>query len=95
MEKIITDITIFESYKDRQVVLNYYEDQDVLFQRDGFHFYSIKVLRESDELLFTKIDGSCCTISIKNYSDKYVDNQFPNYYVLTNGSERLDIYIPS
>ena len=110
MEKIITDLTIFDGYKDLQVVLNFYEDEDVLFQRDGFHFYededvlfqrdgfhfhSLEFLSESEELLFTKMDGSCCTITIKNYSDRYIDSQFPNYFVLRNGSERMDIYFPA
>ncbi len=95
MEKIITDLTIFDGYKDRQVVLNFYEDEDVLFQRDGFHFHSLEFLSESEELLFTKMDGSCCTITIKNYSDRYIDSQFPNYFVLRNGSERMDIYFPA
>lgn len=95
MEKIITDLTVFEGYKDRQVVLNYYKDEDFLYDREGFHFHAVQFEKEFDQLKFTKIDGSDWTLSLKDYPKKYLDSQFPNYYVLTNGTDRLEIYFPS
>jgi hypothetical protein len=92
MEKKITDLFILETFKDRQVVLNYYCDVDFLVKRDGFSFQSLKISEGS--LFFTKNDETCCRISIENYPNVYKDNQFPNYFVLKNNSDRLEIYFP-
>lgn len=92
MEKKIKDLFILETFKNRQVILNYYSDVDFLEKRDGFFFQSLKISEGS--LLFTKKEATCCRISIENYPDVYKDNQFPNFFVLKNNSDRLEIYFP-
>jgi hypothetical protein len=92
MEKKINDLFDLETFKNRQVVLNYYIDGDFLIKRDGFSFQSLKL--SDGSLLFTKKEESCSRISIENYPDIYLDNQFPNLYVLRNHTDRLEIYFP-
>lgn len=92
MEKKLKDLFVLEAFKNRQVILNYYSDVDFLVKRDGFSFQSLKLTDGS--LLFTKKDDTCCKITIENYPDVYIDNQFPNFYVLRNNTDRLEIYFP-
>ncbi|WP_257208911.1 hypothetical protein [Bacillus sp. AFS031507] len=42
MEIQMKDVADFECYHNRQVILNYNNDEDFLWKRDGFHFDSIQ-----------------------------------------------------
>ncbi|WML26937.1 hypothetical protein [Neobacillus sp. OS1-33] len=92
MEKHRIDFGVFESYHNRQVILNYYDDEDFLWKRDGFHFHSIQLL--NDQLIFSKKDGNTLTISLKNYDTVARNNDFQNYFTLGKGEARLEIYLP-
>lgn len=92
MEKHMIDFAVFESYHNRQVILNYYNAEDYLWNRDGFHFDSIQLFNE--HLLFRKKDGNNLTISLKHYDTIAKDSEFQNYYILRKGEERLEIYFP-
>lgn len=92
MEKQSADLTILKDYRKRQVILNYYRDEDFLWQRDGFHFESVETA--DNVLMFTKGDGSIKKIPLKNYPSSFVDNSFPNYFIFRNGEDRLEIYFP-
>ncbi|MEH7501069.1 hypothetical protein V7152_03350 [Neobacillus drentensis] len=92
MEKQLKDFTVFESYQNRQVILNYYNDEDYLWKRDGFHFNSIRLLNE--QLLISKKDGNILTLSLKYYDTVASNSEFQNFYILRNGEERLEIYFP-
>ena len=91
MEKQIGDLTVITRYQNRQVILNYY-DEDMLIQRDGFHFESIQLIESY--LSFSKKDGSKFTIELTEYPSRYVNNDFQNYYILRSNSNRLEIYFP-
>jgi hypothetical protein len=43
MEKQLNNLSILSNYQNRQVILNYYQDEEMMVQRDGFHFQSIQV----------------------------------------------------
>lgn len=92
MEKKLKDLYVLETFNNRQVVLNYYNDVDFLVKRDGFSFQSLKL--SDGTLTFTKKDETCFKVTIENYPDVYIDNQFPNFYVLRNNTDRLEIYFP-
>jgi hypothetical protein len=92
MEKKLKNLFVLEAYKNRQVVLNYYIDIDFLVKRDGFFFQSL--ILSDGSLTFTKKDDTCSKITIENYPDAYIDNQFPNFFVLRNNTDRLEIYFP-
>jgi hypothetical protein len=92
MEKKLKDLNDLEAFKNRQVVLNYYIDIDFLVKRDGFSFHSLKL---SDGLLtFTKKEKTCYRVRIDTYPEVYRDDQFPNFYILRNNTDRLEIYFP-
>lgn len=93
MEKQIKDLTILEGYYNQQVILNYYNVDDFLWKRDGFHFDSIQLINEK-LLLFSKEDGHYLTIPLENYETIACNNEFQNYFILRNGEERLEIYFP-
>ncbi|MEH7436615.1 hypothetical protein V7182_03890 [Neobacillus drentensis] len=92
MEKQLSDLSIFESYRNRQVILNYYQDEDFLWKRDGFHFESIQF--GSEQLLFLKENGSTISVPIYEYKTAVINTQFPNFFILRNGEDRLEIYFP-
>jgi hypothetical protein len=92
MEKKLKDLVVLEAFKNRQVVLNYYCDDDYLVKREGFSFQSLKLSYGS--LVFTKKDETNFRITIENYPEVYKESQFPNFYVLRNNTDRLEIYFP-
>jgi hypothetical protein len=92
MEKHLDDLSIFETYHDRQVILNYYQDEDFLWKRDGFFFKTIQLTRDS--LLFLKENGASIQIPLKEFSLFTVNSDFQNYYFFRNGTNRLEIYFP-
>ncbi|MDQ0199418.1 hypothetical protein [Neobacillus ginsengisoli] len=92
MEKKIENLTIFTKYQHLQVILNYYLDEDMLVQRDGFHFESIQIT--ADCLSFLGKNGGDFTINLKDYPEKCVNTDFQNFYILRNNTSRLEIYFP-
>jgi hypothetical protein len=91
MEQII-DYSCFIQYKDRQVVLNYYQDDDFLWKRDGFCFDSIQLT--NGQLLFIKNDSTLETINLAEFEWAVVNTDFPNCYMFQNGMDILEIYFP-
>lgn len=92
MEKQLTDLAILTNYQNRQVILNYYQDEDLLYKRDGFHFLSIQL--SGSFLFFFKKDGTTVEINLKDYPSISIHTDFQNYYTFTNDEERLEIYFP-
>jgi hypothetical protein len=92
MEKQLNNLSILSNYQNRQVILNYYQDEEMMVQRDGFHFQSIQVTDSA--LIFTKIDRALVKIEIKNYPHASINTDFQNYYTLRNHENHLDIYFP-
>ncbi|MEY2194478.1 hypothetical protein AB7942_17310 [Neobacillus sp. BF23-41] len=92
MEIQMKDVADFECYHNRQVILNYYNDEDFLWKRDGFQFDSIQLLNE--QLIFMKRDGNYITILLKKYDTCAKNIDFQNYYILNKGEDRLEIYFP-
>ncbi len=91
MEKPIADLSLFENYRNRQVILNYYQE-DILSQRDGFAFISLKVSK--DELIFSKKDNEVFTVPITNFPKRLKNDEFQDYYIFRNPeiNEYLEIY---
>ncbi|MEH6905382.1 hypothetical protein [Neobacillus drentensis] len=92
MEIHMMDLAVLAGYHNRQVILNYYDDEDFLWKRDGFHFHSIQLL--NDQLIFSKKDGNTLPISLKNYDTFARNNDFQNYFILRKGEARLEVYFP-
>lgn len=94
MEKTIEQLNIFEGYRNRQVILNYYQE-DFLWKRDGFEFCSLHV--KNSELVFEKgRNQDPLTIPTHPYQKHVKNSQFPNYYIFygKNPEDRLEIYFP-
>lgn len=91
MEKAVNILSKLSNYQNRQVILNYYQD-DLLEDRDGFHFQTIK--QENEQLTFIKQNGKTITINLKAYPEKHINTDFQNYYTLQNNSHKLEIYFP-
>ncbi|WHZ02437.1 hypothetical protein QNH48_26435 [Neobacillus sp. YX16] len=92
MEKQLNSLSALSNYQNRQVTLNYYQDDDMMVKRDGFHFQSIQVTETA--LIFTKINGTLVKIDIKDYPHPSINTDFQNYYTLRNHENHLDIYFP-
>lgn len=94
MEKTIQQLSILGNYRNRQVILNYYQE-DCLWERDGFEFCSLRV--KNGDLVFEKLNNKKPLMIPTQPYHKYVKNgQFPNYYILygLNSGDRLEIYFP-
>lgn len=92
MEKQLNDLTVLTKYQNRQVILNYYQEEDMLYHKDGFQFTTIQL--EEDQLTFNQNNGTITTFNLKTYPEKYINTAFQNYYSLKNDSGRLEIYFP-
>jgi hypothetical protein len=92
MEKPLKDLSALTNYQNRQVILNYYQDEDLLYERDCFHFVSIQLTETA--LTFIKSGGISFTIELKDYPQVYINTDFPNYYTLKNNQNLLEIYFP-
>ncbi|MCM3569537.1 hypothetical protein [Neobacillus mesonae] len=92
MEKPLENVTIFEDYHHRQVVLNYYQDEDFLWKRDGFHFAAIQV--KDRTLVFIKENGPAVQIMLNDYQTSSISTDFQDYFIFRNGKDRLEIYFP-
>jgi hypothetical protein len=92
MEKQLNDLSTLTTYQNRQVILNYYQDDDLLYKRDGFNFLSIQLTDST--LLFLKKDGTIEAIDLKDYQYTCINTDFQNYYTFKNDFERLEIYFP-
>ena len=79
-------------YKNRQAVLNYYEDEE-LVQRDGLDFESIHVT--DDEIQFLIGEKVKESIDLSKYKTFERSTEFfKNYFELKNGVNILRIYFP-
>ncbi len=78
-------------YLSSKVILNYYQDGDFLWKRDGFHFESIQLV--DAHLLFSKNEGSS-KISLKDYDTAAINSDFQNYYIFRKVGDCLEIYFP-
>lgn len=92
MEKQLSDFSCFAEYRNRQIVLNYYQDDDFLWKRDGFHFESVKLAEE--KLIFLKKDGQVAAVHLGDFDEVVINTDFPNYYICRKYSDRLEIYFP-
>jgi hypothetical protein len=91
MEKQMKDLTILCDYKNRQVILNYYYE-DELISRDGTDFDSIYV--HQGTVYFIKHKKQVLTINPRNYRQTLIGEEFQNYYIMRRDQDRLEIYIP-
>jgi len=91
MERIGIDLICFEEYRNRQVILNYYEEDDFLWRREGFHFTSIKV--DHEQIIFKRKQGAFI-VSLKEFPNVLKNHDFPNYYTFYALNSRLEMYFP-
>jgi len=91
MERIVIDLISFEKYRDRQVILNYYEEDDFLWRREGFHFTSIKV--DHEQIIFKRKQGAVI-VSLEEFPNVLKNHDFLNFYTFYDLNRRLEMYFP-
>ncbi|MGP3560219.1 hypothetical protein [Geobacillus sp. BK01] len=87
-------LALFARYTNRQVVVNFYED-DELVARDGFFF---DYMERSDQVLtFFKNGQARLSIPLADYPDHHVLKSFSRYYRLEHSCFRraVELYFPS
>jgi hypothetical protein len=92
MEKQLEHLGCFETYKNRQVIVNFYDDEDGLLKRDGFYFDGIAVT--PDSLTFFKNNSEINQINLKNYRTYIINTDFQNYFTLRNNNQWIEVYFP-
>lgn len=88
------DISILDKlYKDRQVIVNYYEDDELLV-KDGFNFECIEL--KNNEIHFIKEGNTVFSISLDEFPHFKVLDDFKNFYSLSSiqGKDEYQIYFP-
>lgn len=86
------DINYLLSYKDRQVVLNYFEDEG-LIDKNGFFFNEIQIM--NSELKFIKDAEFIEIINLNNFPNFHKGETYKNYFYLSNNkNEKIEIYFP-
>lgn len=85
------DISFLKKYANQQVVINFYDDEE-LVKRDGIFFNRIEVTKH--HLKFIREEQCELSLSIINYPTFQVNDNFKNYYTLLNESSYIDIYFP-
>lgn len=92
MEKQITDLTVLKKYQNRQVIINYYLNEDYLDERIGFHFLNISIAEEC--VAFSMENKNYFTISLAEFPNVYLNDDFQNYYIFRNSSNHVEVYFP-
>lgn len=92
MENQITGLDQIKTYHDRQVVLNYYDEDDFLHQRDGLYFNSIQI--DEELILFMKDKQVAYQLSRNEYPHFKVLTDFNHHYLFYNDLYHVDIYFP-
>ncbi|WP_066287724.1 hypothetical protein [Bacillus sp. FJAT-29937] len=92
MEKRIEHLGVLSEIHNGQVILNFYEKDDFLYKRDGFHFDSITV--NDSQVIFLKKDDFQYIISLKEYPEYFINDAFQHFFTLRNQTGKLDIYFP-
>ncbi|WNS73573.1 hypothetical protein RRV45_11625 [Bacillus sp. DTU_2020_1000418_1_SI_GHA_SEK_038] len=92
MEKRIEQLGVLAEFQHCQVILNFYDEDDFLWKREGFHFDTIDVT--DDHLIFSRKNDINYTIYLQEYPNYFINRAFQHYYTLRNQSCKLDIYFP-
>jgi len=92
MEKQIIALDHIKTYHDRQVVLNYYDDDDFLYKRDGLAFATIQI--DEQFVSFTKNKHIAYQLSLNEYPCFKVLTDFNHHYLFFNVSNHVDVYFP-
>lgn len=86
------DTSILANYRNRQVIINEYQEEDFLENRTGFHFETIVVTENS--ILFQRMNNNDFILTLEKTSCFVANDDFQNYYILKNDSNRVEIYFP-
>jgi len=86
------DINILSNYRNRQVIINEYREEDFLENRTGFQFETIVVTENS--ILFQGKNHNDFILKLEKISCFFANDDFQNYYILKNDSHRIEIYFP-
>jgi hypothetical protein len=79
-------------YKNRQVVINCYDEEETLCERDGFHFDRIQV--DGERLIFLKDGEIKYCLVFSEFSSSKVLSDFSDYYSFMNERFTVKIYFP-
>lgn len=94
MENTIIDLTSLSQYQNRQVVLNYYHEDDFLWKRDGFEFDLLKA--DNSFITFAKNGKELLSISMMDFPIITKSQDFQDYYIFQDKylSQRIELYFP-
>lgn len=92
MEKQMTVLDHIKNYRNRQVVLNYYDDEDFLHQRDGLFFDTVEI--DEHFVSFIKNGVTVYQLSRIEYPHTKVLHDFNHHYLFFNDTSHVDIYFP-
>ncbi|MCH1626360.1 hypothetical protein [Fredinandcohnia quinoae] len=85
-------VETFIQYKNRQVVLNWYED-DALIRREGFFFS--KIVDDGKAVIFINNDNKFhFSIPYEEYTSIRILSDFRDFYQLSDQLHFLEIYFP-
>jgi len=92
MNKKNVALTEIIKYRNRQVVLNYYDNDEFLFKREGFFFDSIEI--KENHLNFSQKDTYIFSLSLIDFPASRIMSDFANHYAIYNNYNVIYIYFP-
>lgn len=85
-------LDILTEYKEHQVVVNTYDIDGALCDRDGFYFEELRVF--PSQLAFVRKDQSIFTIELDGSYIFYKSEDFQHHYILQFSNQRTELYFP-
>ena len=92
MEKQMDVLAKIKKYKNRQVVINYYDKDDSLCERYGFHFDLIQA--DNERVTFLKQNEMIYSFSLSEFPENKIMNHFADYFAFYNKQNKLYVYFP-
>ncbi|WP_102275254.1 hypothetical protein [Cytobacillus massiliigabonensis] len=89
METALNIINSLIQFKNQQVIINFYEE-DELIQREGLFFESIQIV--DYQVQFSKGGIIVFSLSFEGYMKFSQRTEFKNYYSLEKDSQRVELY---
>ena len=84
-------IEVLKNYKDRQVVINQYEDEE-LVNKDGYFIDYIQIKNNRIELI--KNNEPIYSIDLNFFSSFKILEDHHNYFSVSGKNKKLEIYFP-
>jgi hypothetical protein len=91
MDQLRKELEKLKQFANRQVIINFYEE-DGLLDRAGFFFDYMEL--DNDNLVFFKDQKIRYSLKVSDYEKFGLMGTFKHHYGLIKGDQRTELYFP-